>query len=175
MKKFLVVGLMLSSVFFVQAQANERNGNNECNQAIPAGNCIKGRNYDPGVQPPPVVVPPPPIPPVVVLPPDTIHRYDWYRRHRGIYLNFETDPYYDTYNDPYYDDGSNYYSDPYPRARNNKCSAIAKSLRRSGFRQVRSQKCSGRNYIYTASRDGDRLRLTVSSSSGRILGIRRTY
>jgi hypothetical protein len=176
MKNIIISSLLASMLFVAPAMANEINGNNECNQAIPGGNCIKGRSFVPDPQlPPVVVVPQPNPPPVVVLPPDRYHHNDWRRRHGGVYFNFQTEPYNDSYDDPYYDDGSNYYADPYPRARVSKCSAIAKSLRRSGFRQVRSLKCSGRNYIYTASRDGDRLRLTVSGSSGRILNIRRVY
>lgn len=174
MKNIFAVGLFLSIVFLGQAQANEINGNNECNQAIASGNCIKGRPF-PGLPPPPVVVVPQPPPPVVLLPPDPYHHDDWRRRHGGVYFSFEADNYGDYNDDPYYDDQPDFYSDPYPRARVNKCSAIVKSLRRSGFRNVRPQKCGGRNYIYTASRDGERLRLTVSSSNGRILRIRSVY
>ena len=200
MKKILAVGLLVSSVFFGQAQANERNGNNDCNQAIPTGDCQRNGYNTRGQQQPPFIVPPQQNPGVVQNPPQYNNGYgggygDGYRGHwnrnrnqSGVYLNFQTgsSPYYNTYDDPnyyddpYYDDEPNYYSDPYPRsynsyprARVSKCSSIAKSLRNSGYSKVRSQKCAGRNYIYTASRGGDRLRLTVSSSSGRILSIRR--
>ena len=194
MKFFLLAGLLVSSAFFAQAQANEINGNNDCNQAIRSDNCLQNGRNTGGGQQPPVIVQPQPNPPVVQLQPHYNHydggygqRWDRNRRQGGLYFNFQTDPYpYDNtynepdyYDDPYYNDGPNYYSEPnsrryhsYSRTRLSKCSSIAKSLRYSGYSKVRNQKCTGRNYIYTASRDGERHRLTVSSSSGRIIKIR---
>jgi hypothetical protein len=213
MKNILAVGLLVSSAFFssvqVSAQANERGKNNDCNngssRTARSQGCLPGgsfrRDRPPAiVQQPPVIVQPQPNPPAVVQNPPQYnngygrgygdgYRGDWNRNRNqsGVYFNFQTDPYYNTYNDPnyydepYYNDQPTYYSDPYPprynsysRPRVSKCSSIARSLRNSGYSKVRSQKCSGRNYIYTALRDGDRLRLTVSSSSGRILSIRRS-
>jgi hypothetical protein len=204
MKNFLAVGLLVSSAFFAPSQANEINGNNDCNQIARSDGCLPGggaqrthRQPPVVVQQPPVIVQPQPNPPAVVQnPPQYNNGYgrgygDGYRgnlnrNNGGIYFNFQTDPYYDTYNypnyydDPYYNDEPSYYADPYPpryqsypRTRLNKCTAIAKSLRNSGYRSVRSQDCVGSSYVYTALRNGDRLRLTVSSSSGRILKIRR--
>ena len=192
MKIFLAAGLLVSSVFFVPAQANDRNGNNDCNAFI--SQCQRnGGIKRGGGQPPPPIVQPQTNPPVIVQNPPQYnngygHHGNWDRRNRsGIYFNFQTNPYgYDDsynqpnyYDDPYYNDEPNYYSDPYPRryqsyprARVSKCNSIAKSLRNSGFSRVRNQKCTGSSYIYTASRDGERLRLTVSSSTGRILKIR---
>jgi hypothetical protein len=198
MKSILIVGLIVSSAFFAPAQANDRNGNNECNQFSPSAECLQNKGGR-GSPQQPVVVQPQPNPPVVVQNPPQFnngygngYRGDWNRnRNRsGIYLNFQSDPYgYDNsynqpnyYDDPYYNDEPNYYSDPYPRryqsysrTRVTKCTSIARSLRNSGYSRVRNQECTGSSYIYTASRDGERLRLTVSSSSGRILKIRRVY
>ena len=199
MKMFLVAGLLVSSVFVLPAQANDKNGNNDCSafavQCQQNGGITRGG----GQRPPPIVQPQLNPPGVVQNPPQYNNGYrpgygggyrgNWNRdRNRsGIYFNFQTDPYgYDNsynqpnyYDDPYYNDEPNYYADPYPRryqsysrTRVSKCTSIAKTLRNSGYSRVRNQKCTGSSYIYTASRDGERLRLTVSSSSGRILKIR---
>ena len=180
MKKLIIAGILCSAAFFAQAQANEINGNNDCNAAIRSGNCLNN---------PPIANTPQqqPAPPVAQQPNPHVGYSDGYghrwnhRNQGGIFFNFQTNPYYNTYNDPnYYDDP--YYNDSYPRARthyprsyasSNRCTSIAKNLSYSGYRQVRAQKCGGRNYVYVAYRDGDRLRLTVSGSSGRILNIRR--
>jgi hypothetical protein len=96
------------------------------------------------------------------------------------------------YNDGYYNDG--YYNNGYPntdgtylRRRRDvgpvfsfqfsspsggSCSAIGSNLRDSGFRRVRAVDCAGREYAYTAIRDGQRLRITVGSRNGRIHNIR---
>jgi hypothetical protein len=194
MKIFLVAGFLVSSVFLVPAQANDRNGNNDCSAFAAECQQNGGIKRGGGGQPPPQVVQPQPNPPVVQVPQFNNgygdgYRGHWNRRNRsGIYFNLQTDPYgYDNgynqpnyYDEPYYNDEPNYYSDPYPRryqsysrTRVSKCNAIAKSLRNSGYSRVRNQECTGSSYIYTASRAGERLRLTVSSSSGRILKIRR--
>ncbi len=188
MKKILVVGLLVSSAFFAPAQANEKNGNNECNQFGRSQGCLPGSGQN---RQPPVVAQPQPNPPGAVQNPPQYnngygngygrrygdgyrYRGDWNpnRNPGGLYFNFQTDPYY--YDDPYY------YNDPYPprynyypRTRVKKCSQIASSLRNSGYRNVRSIDCVGRNYVYTASRGGEKLRLTVKISNGRILSIRR--
>jgi hypothetical protein len=186
MKILLVAGLLFSSSFVLPVQANERNGNNDCNAFAPECQQKDRIKRGGGQLPPPILQPNPP----VVHAPQYNYGYgDGYRGHwnrrnqSGIYFNFQTSPYgYNQpnyYDDPYYNDGPIYYGDPYPRryqsyprTRVSKCNSIAKSLRNSGYSRVRNQKCTGSSYIYTASRAGERLRLTVSSSSGRILKIR---
>jgi hypothetical protein len=54
----------------------------------------------------------------------------------------------------------------------NSCKGLTKVLRRSGFKLPYPIDCSGRNYTYVAFRDGQRLKLIVASSNGRIRSIR---
>ena len=56
-----------------------------------------------------------------------------------------------------------------------RCDDIKDSLRGIGFRRVRAYDCSGREFGYYAMRDGQNLKLIVSSSSGRINKIQRAY
>jgi hypothetical protein len=53
----------------------------------------------------------------------------------------------------------------------NSCKGLTKVLRRSGFKLPYPIDCSGRNYTYVAFRDGQRLKLIVASSNGRIRSI----
>ncbi len=53
------------------------------------------------------------------------------------------------------------------------CSAIGRSLSRAGFRHVKAVDCAGSKFGYTAIRDGQRLRLVVTSADGRIRQISR--
>jgi hypothetical protein len=170
MKKIIVPSLLASLLFVAPALANEINGNNECNQAIRSGNCL---NAAPGHVNPPVGLPRPPHPPG---PPPVDYGggygHGWHRGNPGgVYFNFQTNPYNDYY-DNNYNDG---YGDNYDDSYFDRCTSIGQSLRHSGFRRVKVIGCAGRNYIYTASRDGERLRITVSRNSGRILKIRPIY
>lgn len=54
-----------------------------------------------------------------------------------------------------------------------RCSSIANSLRRSGFRNINAIDCAGREFRYTARRDGRKMVIYVASSSGRINSIRK--
>ena len=53
-----------------------------------------------------------------------------------------------------------------------RCSSIANSLRRTGFRNVNAIDCAGREYRYTARRDGRSMVVYVASRNGRINSIR---
>lgn len=177
MKKIIVPSLLASLLFIAPALANEKNGNNDCNQAIRTGNCL---NAAPGQGAPPPVglpYPPPPIgfphPPRPPGPPPVDYgggyRHGWHHGNQGgVYFNFQTNPYNDYYDDNY----NNNYDDNYNDSYVDRCTSIGQSLRHSGFRRVTAIGCGGRNYIYTAFRDGERLRITVSRNSGRILKIR---
>lgn len=158
MKKFIVSSLFASLLFCAPVQANDINGNNDnCITAKSAGVCPNqlGQNVNP--RPPrPHGLPRPPFHPPAAYG----DGYGWHHRQPGgVFFNFQVSPSYDNYG---YDSGR-------------RCSEIARSLRYSGFRQVRPIRCGGRNYIYTAFRNGESLRLTVSSNSGRILNIRPIY
>jgi hypothetical protein len=59
----------------------------------------------------------------------------------------------------------------YVAPRRNSCKSLTKVLRRSGFKLPYPIDCSGRNYTYVAFRDGQRLKLIVASSNGRIRSI----
>jgi hypothetical protein len=89
-------------------------------------------------------------------------------RHSGYGDNGGYDPFYD-------DNGYGYDSGPvlsFSFGNNgNRCQNIANSLRRSGFRNVRSVDCAGRDFAYLVRRDGQRLRVAVKSSTGRIIKI----
>jgi hypothetical protein len=50
----------------------------------------------------------------------------------------------------------------------NSCSNIAQSLKRTGFRRVKPVDCAGRDYAFTAIRDGESLKVWVKSATGRI-------
>lgn len=82
------------------------------------------------------------------------------------------------YNDNGYDYGNNSY-DSGPSftlqfgSQPGSCSQIRRSLQRSGFRNVRSVDCAGREFAYLADRGGRRLRLVVGSNDGRIHKILR--
>ena len=52
------------------------------------------------------------------------------------------------------------------------CDMLANSLRRSGYRQVRPVDCAGRDFAFIARRDGERLKVGMSSRTGRINSIR---
>ncbi len=168
MKKIIVPSLLASLLFIMPALANDNNGNNDyCASQKSTGNCL---NAAPGlVNPspqPPIIYPPPHGPP-----PGNNGGYGhgWHHGYPGgVYFNYQTDPYY-SYDDNGYGD---YYDNGY---RVNRCTSIAQSLRHSGFRRVKAISCGGRSYIYTALRDGDRLRITVSRNSGRIIRIRPIY
>jgi hypothetical protein len=167
MKKLIVPSLLASLLFIVPVLANETNGNNDnCNSKFASPNCL---NAAPGqvTPPPPIVYPPHP-----PGPPPGYHGggygHGWHHGYPGgVYFNFQTNPYNDYYDNNYNDNSYNDYVD--------RCTTIRQSLRRSGFRQVRAIACGGRNYIYTALRDGERLRITVSRNSGRIIRIRPIY
>jgi hypothetical protein len=78
------------------------------------------------------------------------------------------------FGDDYVDDGFNdgpVFSFQFGNARGS-CSEIGRSLRRSGFRHVQPVDCAGRDYAFTATRDGQRLRVGVKSATGRISSIR---
>ena len=168
MKKIIVSGLFASLFWLAPAQANEINGNNDsCLQSKNSGGCpnYPSGQYNPPPQPPhPGFPPPPPFHPPADY--GDGYGYGWHhRRPAGVYFNFQVDPSYDNYDTNNYDD-YNYV---------NRCTKIARSLSNSGFRHVRAIGCGGRYYYYTALRGGERLRLTVSSYSGRIVKIRPVY
>ena len=177
MNKFLAVGFAaaLGSIALLsQAKAETRQAFGDyCQQNPNSPNCGAGEPN--GANSPPPGFPHPPRPPF--HPPG--HQYggdgqNWggdgngqgWRHHprQGIYFNFQVDPSYDGYGDNY--DNQNY---------DNRCSRIAQSLRYSGYRHVRALACGGRNFVYSAYRDGEQLRLTVSRRSGRIVNIRPIY
>ena len=176
MNKLIVPSILASLLFVAPVWANEINGNNDCNQAIRSGNCLNGalgQVNPPSVglpyPPPPIGFPHPPRPPG---PPPVDYgggyEHGWHRGNAGgVFLNFQTNP-YNNYYDNRYDDG---YDDSYV----DRCASIGQSLRHSGFRRVTAIGCGGRYYIYTAFRDGERLRITVSRNSGRITKIRPIY
>ena len=56
-----------------------------------------------------------------------------------------------------------------------RCGAMAQRLAMQGFERVRAESCSGGTYVYRAWRDGERLRIYVSSRSGRIRQIAPAY
>lgn len=179
MKKIIVPVLLASLLFVVPALANERNGNNDnCKSQFNPGNCI---NAVPGLvnppPPPPVGYPHPPRPPG---PPPVDYGggygHGWHRGNQGgVYFNFQTNPYNDYYDNSYNDGYNDNYDDNYNDNYVDRCTSIGQSLRQSGFRRVKAIGCGGRNYIYTALRDGERLRITVSRNSGRIVKIRPIY
>ena len=146
-----------------QAQANERNGNSgKCFIPDGSANCPGTAPVPTNVAPPIGVPQPPPFhPPGVHIGGGPYwvgddYGYGWrHRHHPNVYFNFEVGP---SYNDYGY-----------------RCSDIASSLRDSGYRRVRALVCGGKNFVYSAYRDGERLRLTISSRSGRILNIRPLY
>jgi hypothetical protein len=93
------------------------------------------------------------------------------------------DPFYDDSDIPLFDDG---FDRPRPRRHpredggtitlqfgsGQSCNAIAQSLKRSGFRRVNAVDCAGRDYAFTAVRDGERMKIWVKSATGRISSIR---
>ena len=169
MKKFIVPSVLASLLFILPARANENNGNNDyCVSPKSTGNCL---NTVPRQAYPTPHLPGP-------QPGNVGNGYGngWYHGNTGaVYLNFQSNPYDDNYDENYnYDDSYNdddNYNDSYV----DRCTSIGQSLRHSGFRRVKAIGCAGRNYVYTAFRDGDRLRITVSRNSGRIIKIRPLY
>jgi hypothetical protein len=144
MKKFLIAGL-LAAIGSVALVSQSHAASRYCiyNPDDPA--CYDGNGYDGNGYDDSDLYPPPPP-----------------RRHNN------------SYNDGYY--GDNYDNGPVLSFRfgadNNRCQKIANSLRRSGFRNVRAVDCAGRDFAYLARRDGQRLRVIVKSSTGRISQIR---
>lgn len=91
----------------------------------------------------------------------------WNHRYNPDYNNYYDDNYYDNG----YDQGA-VFSFQFGNS-GNACSDIGDSLSRSGFRRVRSVDCAGRDFAYVAYRDGQRLRIRVKASTGRIFSISR--
>jgi hypothetical protein len=163
MKKFLIAGLVtaIAAIGFIsQASAASRYCINNpddprCYAPDSPGNPPPPENLLPGYdqgnhylnQPPP---PPPP------------------RRPRYNYQDNNDDYSYDDYND----DQGPVFSFQFGNS-GGSCSEIGRSLSRAGFRHVKAVDCAGSKYGYTAIRDGQRLRLVVSSANGRIRQITR--
>ncbi len=177
MKKFLIVGLL--TVIGAVASVSQANaaGNHYCinNPDDPA--CQGQYGNDGGDQPPPPFHhggggnPPPP-------PYDNGDGYGDQgppRHHRRPHHDYDQsyDSFYDDnyYGDNYYDQGP-VLSLHFGSNQNGRCSAIANSLRRSGFRHVNAIDCAGREFRFTARRDGRNMVIYVSSASGRIQSIR---
>jgi hypothetical protein len=78
------------------------------------------------------------------------------------------------YDNDYYDDygGGTILSFNFGTNNNGRCSSIANSLRRTGFRNVNAIDCAGREFRYTARRDGRKMVIYVASKNGRINSIR---
>jgi hypothetical protein len=53
------------------------------------------------------------------------------------------------------------------------CAQGERMLRNRGFRDVRRIDCRGRYFVYRAWRGGSRYEITVRSSNGRVVNIRR--
>jgi hypothetical protein len=53
------------------------------------------------------------------------------------------------------------------------CAQGERILRNRGFRDVRRIDCRGRHFVYRAWRGGSRFEITVRSSNGRVVNIRR--
>jgi hypothetical protein len=159
MKKFLIAGLVTvvgALTWVSQADAASR----YCifNPDDPL--CDQQDQYDnpPDYQPPDYgnnedYPPPPPV------------------RHRRRHYQDNSDPFFDN------GGGESVFTFQFGSPSRGSCSQIGRNLRRAGFRGVRAIDCAGREYAYIASRDGQRLRVTVSSRNGRIANIRpyRSY
>ncbi len=175
MKKIIVPTLLASLLFIVPALANDTNGNNDfCASQKSTGNCLNGAlgAVNPSPQPP-IGYPHPPRPPG---PPPGGYGHGWHHGNQGgVYFNFQTNPYNDYYDNNYNDSYNDNYDDNYNDNYVDRCTSIGQSLRQSGFRRVKAIGCGGRIFIYTAFRDGERLRISVSRNSGRILKIRPIY
>jgi hypothetical protein len=81
------------------------------------------------------------------------------------------------YNNDNYDDYDNYgqgtiLSFNFGSNNSGRCSSIGNSLRRTGFRNVNAIDCAGREFRYTARRDGRSMVIYVASKNGRINSIR---
>jgi hypothetical protein len=162
MKKFLVLGL-LAAIGAVAMVSQSSAASRYCiyNPDDPA--CYNDGGYPP--PPPPDYgdgdgyggdgYPPPP-------PPHPRHHHHVYQD--GYDNGF--DPFYDNY----YDTGPVF--SLHLGQDGNRCNQIAASLRRSGFHNVRAVDCAGRDYAFLTSRDGQRLKVYVRSSNGRIKSIR---
>jgi hypothetical protein len=174
MKALMLAGLVLGALAWPAAA---KPGDNLCDANSQDPACINPK--EPGVLPPsdgPVIVPQPGNPPPQVnsggTPPSG---FDWkHRRHRPgtgnwgnngwhghnwndapqFYFNLQLEPRYEQF------------------SYTTRCDRLANSLRRSGFRQVRALSCAGRIYLYSAYRDGERLRISINRNTGRVLRIR---
>ncbi len=156
MKKFLIAGLVTATAavgLISQASAASR----YCFENPDDQRCYQ--DYGNGYQPPGPTPPvydggngyPPPAPP---------------RRHYR-------QPNYPVFNDNPYGYGSDQgavFSFQFGNS-GNSCSDIGDSLRQTGFRHVQAYDCAGRDYGFTALRDGQRLRIRVKSATGRIFAI----
>jgi hypothetical protein len=159
MKKFLIAGLItaIGAVALI-SQANARG--NFCYYNPDAPQCQDYGPYDGGGYPPPPPnygedYPPPPRP----------------HHHNSYDDNYNSDSFL-------FDNGD--YNGPtinlqFGNSGRKSCSSIANSLRRSGFRRVVPVDCAGSGYAFKASRDGQVLRVSVVSATGRISQIRPYY
>jgi hypothetical protein len=91
--------------------------------------------------------------------PRQFHRHD-YR---------DNNPDFGYFGQNYYDQGPVIHLQFGPRYT---CNELSNSLRRSGFRRVRPVDCAGRDFAFTAFRDGRSLRIGMSSRTGRINSIK---
>ena len=57
----------------------------------------------------------------------------------------------------------------------NRCNQFVQSLRQQGWSHVRTLRCTGPSYVYSAWRDGQSMTLLVSPNSGRIRKIISAY
>lgn len=179
MKKYLIAGL-LSAVGAVAmiSQANARN--DFCYYNPDAPQCQDDGSYGGGGYPPPAegggyggggYPPPPPgyggsgYP----QPPDYPEPPIYPRRHHHYVDNGDgSDGFF--FNDGGDDFGPTIHLQ-FGSSGRKSCSAIADSLRRSGFRRVVPVDCAGRDYAFKAFRDGRVLKIGVKSATGRISSI----
>jgi hypothetical protein len=171
MKKLLIVSLVTAigaAAMISQASATSR----YCFENPDDPRCFEpgGDGYPP--PPPPRYgddgYPPPPPPPRFgdgdyPPPPPRPHR-----PHRRHYFD---DGFDDNADGPIYDQGP-VFSFQFGSPSRGSCSEIGSSLRRNGFRRVQAVDCAGREFAFVGFRDGQRLRITVGSSDGRIHHIR---
>ena len=159
MKKLLLASIVAVSALAVAAMPAQAKGH-FCEKFPAHPHCVGGGPGDPP--------PPPPFPGGGHPPPhpwphphhdfgdgfffDNGFGYPFHH-YSGIYFNLQTGP--------------DYYT--------NQCSAIARSLARYGYRHVKAVSCGGRYNVYSATRHGDAVLLTVSRSSGRVVKIRPLY
>ena len=152
MKKFMIAGLItaIGAVALI-SQANAKG--NFCYYNPDAPQCQDYGPYDGGGN----GYPPPPDNYDDYYPPRPYHHQSYDQNYNSDSFLFDNGGYYGpTINLQFGASGRK------------SCSAIADSLRRSGFRRVVPVDCAGSGYAFKASRDGRVLRVSVVSATGRI-------